>query len=507
MPARRLLALVAFCFVVLTGCQVQMVVDIAVSEDGSGVVEASVSVDDDARRRLGDIDAALRTADLEATGWEVSRPELREDGRTWYVASKPFANPEQLQTVLDELTGPDGIFKAFEIVRETGDNSRTMSLSGVVDLTEGIDAFADDGLAGLIDDPPLGVPLDLLEDDLGTTLDRAVAVRVQVQLPGQAVETVTTRLGERATIEAELTEENQWGVVLNWVGYALAGLFVLSVVLAGTGLYLERNYEDDDEVRTPTPVRDRVPSPDGVVAAAAPGATSPPRAAEPPPPAPEPDEGGSRLQLVVIAAPRLVFEGLEARERWLAGFVRERGSVASDAEILAAYGAATLGQLTSAELWNRLQVPGDPELIDAEFLSPVRARPAAKEFVQEMRRRSLPVAVVGNDVSSWSHQLRAIHGFGGVDHWIASGDIGVRAPDPAFFEAVRAAAGASFARTLVLSADPAWLDVARNLGMITAQWADRRPEAEAAGAHPVVTSFNDFFRRRRQPEPAGRRRG
>jgi FMN phosphatase YigB (HAD superfamily) len=492
----RLFALVG-ALLVLSACQVDLGVNIDVEENGAGTVTASVELDDEALSRLGDLDGALRLEDLAATGWTVTPPRLSDpaadpddaDAAAYSIeVAKRFERPEDLQRVLDELTGAGSAFKNFQIVQTATRDETTMTLTGQGDLTRGVDTFTDAQLSGLLDAPPLGIEIATLEEQIGP-LSEAVTMTVTARLPGGTQDTVMEiPLGESAEITAEVKQESLASRILRWAGYALLGLFGLATLLALAGWLLDRRFEDMPvPPKTPKPVRERLPV-DADFAEA---------------------DTGPGLRLVILGASDVVFSCVAAPIQWFAAFAKDRGSVATNQELAEVYRDATVGKLSSAEVWHRLGVRGVPDDLDAAFLTGFRLRPGVKDFIREMQRRELPIMVVANDLAAWSHRLRAIHGLQVVDHWVVSSEVGVRMPDPGFFEAARRQGNVPFARCLCILSERASLDVARSLGMLTSLLGERRPEGDEDPGHPVVTSFGDFFRRRRPAEPVapqGRRR-
>ena len=109
----------------------------------------------------------LQTNDLPASGWIFENTGLGPDGREWFEAKKPFATPEDLQLLLNELTSSPKAFKDWEITSQVTKKNRDYAISGVVDLTDGFDLFTDEALNGLLEEPPLGIPIATLEESLG----------------------------------------------------------------------------------------------------------------------------------------------------------------------------------------------------------------------------------------------------------------------------------------------------------------------------------------------------
>ncbi len=490
-PIRRLVALLVLMLVIAAGCKVQLEVEIDVEEDGSGTVTAGVGLDADARSRYPSLDGLLITSDLEAAGWEVSGPQLLQDGFEWVLVEKPFDNPTELQAVLDQLFGADAaVFIDWEILRGSTNVKENFDVVGTVDLEDGLVLFTDPELNSLVDEPPLGVSQSEIESDIGMPIEEAVSMRVIIRVPPQGdLQQFDVALGDSLDIVASSVAENRVAQLLGWVKIALLALFVLAVALAIVNYLLDRRYERARPARRPERVSDRVPlATDGVG-----DSQLGPR---------------SQMQMIVLDTHDVLFRMSPDPTERLIPFIREHDSEVSDDEIIELYRQATLGRLHSAAFWQAVGVEGDPSELDAALLAGVRMHQGAKEFLREMHRRGVPVAVVTNDLAEWSYRLRDLHGMSGVAPWIVSSEIGVRKPDPAAFEALRRLTGVPYHAMLVVDGQIPSLDMAQTLGMMTAWLTSKKPPEDAEPGHAVITKFADFFRRRR-PEPAkgGRRSG
>jgi len=491
---RRLVALISLVLLVVTGCRVQLEVEIDVDEDGSGTVTAGVGLDADAQARIPDVSQLLVTADLEAAGWEVRPPQLLSDGLLWVQAEKDFADSEELQVVLDELFGPSsGVFSDWEVIADSMRTKKTFDVVGRVDLSDGLVVFADDDLLVLLDEPPLGVNLDELEAELEQPIEETVDLRVVVKLPGGDAQTTVVAMGETQDVVASSVSENRVAQLLGWVATALLVLFGLSLLLAALNYFLDRRYSRNEPTRRPQPVAERVPG--GPQGAPVGGAAAAPAAA-----------ARSALQLIVLDAHDVLFRNSSDPTERLLPFIREHGGTATDEEIFEYHRQATLGRLQAAGFWTASGVEGDPNELDAKYLSTVRLQQGAKEFLREMHRRGVPVAVISNDLAEWSYRLRDLHGLGGVAPWIVSSEIGVRKPDPAAYEALRRVTGVPYHSILMVDGQIPSLDMARTLGMMTSWFAKQKPPDGAEPGHAVVLKFADFFRRRRPAEPVDTRR-
>ena len=142
------------------GCQVQTTLTVHMDDDGSGTVEVAVGLDDEALGQLPDLDSSgvgdpadltklVRADDLKATGWELAEPEVEGDV-TWLRATKPFGTPAEAAQILTELTGPDGGLRDFRLERSRSFGSTSYEFAGTADLSGGLEAFGDSGLAAEI---------------------------------------------------------------------------------------------------------------------------------------------------------------------------------------------------------------------------------------------------------------------------------------------------------------------------------------------------------------------
>ena len=101
---RLLLFIVAA--LVLSACQIDAVVDIDVEEDGSGTVVLTTTFSERVIEAAPELVNSLRTADLAEAGWQVD--ELVNTPQSVVVsATKAFVNPDDLDTVLGEIAGPN----------------------------------------------------------------------------------------------------------------------------------------------------------------------------------------------------------------------------------------------------------------------------------------------------------------------------------------------------------------------------------------------------------------
>lgn len=194
--SRRLpLVLAALVLILATACQVRTAVDVAMAEDGSGTVTVAIAVDDEALARVPDVNddgtsgpddlaALVRTEDLVAAGWTVGDPASGE-GETALRVSRPFGTPAEAEQILAELTGPSGALRDVAVTRSTSFGRTELGFSGTVDLSGGLEAFGDEGLAAALDGEPLGEDEAAIEQRIGQPLAEAVTLEVTADLDGE----------------------------------------------------------------------------------------------------------------------------------------------------------------------------------------------------------------------------------------------------------------------------------------------------------------------------------
>ena len=149
--------------------------------------------------------------------------------------------------------------------------------------------------------------------------------------------------GEERFISADIEDENRSAQLLGWVRLALLGLLILSLVIALAGWFLDWRAREEAPVRTAASVRERVPVAAGAGAAAvatrSPGASANPNAGAV---SAAQKRRNRSLQLIVLDGQSVVFGNDDVGSR-LIDFVRTRGCLLSDDEILDNHARATVG--------------------------------------------------------------------------------------------------------------------------------------------------------------------
>lgn len=214
----------------LVGCRVDTTVDITMNDEGQGGVSVTVLLDEDAAKSVGDLSQVLQLDDLEKAGWEIGGPDETADHGVIIVANHRFANVAQGQALVRSITGENGPLRDFTLRRTASNWKTTITSTGRLDLSSGIDSFDDPSLHALLGGADLADVTGSARD--GAAVDpEAFRMSVRVDASGMKVADPAT-----AAISANLGSEPE---KLSYVGtkrhlnaYVLAGLAGLAVIVA-----------------------------------------------------------------------------------------------------------------------------------------------------------------------------------------------------------------------------------------------------------------------------------
>ena len=248
-PVRATVALTAVVLLAV-GCRVDATTTVTVEDDGSGTVAVEVVLDREAVEEVDDLARQLRVDDLLAAGWEVTGPEPVPGGGRRILATKGFADTEQAERVLAEVTGPDGVLADVTVDRRDEFGRLEYGFSATLDLSGGIEAFGDDELTELLDGLPIGQNVEALEEELGAPLAELTSFAVVVGLPEGEVSTT----GDPQVAEPEGRRVFRWEGTLgdppraleartrqvDWLVLALAAVSVLAALILALVLLRRR---------------------------------------------------------------------------------------------------------------------------------------------------------------------------------------------------------------------------------------------------------------------------
>ena len=170
----------ALAALLLAGCKVDAAVTIEAQSDGTGEVTATVTLDDAAAAEVGALDEHVRVGDLRDAGWTVTA------GDRTIKATKPYDHPDEASAVLQEVGGP--LISRARVTRDGGFAKTTTDVDVEVDLTAGLEGFADAALEEQLGGLPGGFD------------PKGLSVLLSARAPGDAAVTAEVPLGEKAAV-------------------------------------------------------------------------------------------------------------------------------------------------------------------------------------------------------------------------------------------------------------------------------------------------------------------
>ena len=479
---KKFLLLFTFLFLI-AACKVESSVSVNVEDDGTGSVEVSVGLDNEASRLIGDIEKQLRTEDLVSSGWKVSLSEGQEEKTKIVVsASKNFTNVDSLVSVLEEIAGPT-VFSEISLVSEKSFAKKLWIIEGKINLSDGLALFSDPALDEVLGGKFFGRNLEDLSflsgcDAICDPAD-SFLMNFSVSLPGDDTElnnaVWTVPLGDPTSTPFSSSSTIDYPKPKAWrtVAYVFFAAALLFLLFRGFRHFTsttrnERDSENSRKLNKTSEITEDVTTKEN-------------------------EETDKSVRLVVVGGKGVIWDGGADPEGLLVPFVRENGGLVDADEIADRYRSASLGQLSPEEFWESVGLQGDPVDIDARYLNLVRLRSDALPFLEQMKRRGIPVACITNSVLSWSQQLRGRLGVEDyIQHWVVSGEYGVRKPSNSIFEALRRLTGVSFSNMLLVDSEIATLEAARGLGMSTVLMQSQVP-IPSGFTHPRIEGFAELF--------------
>jgi HAD superfamily hydrolase (TIGR01549 family) len=186
---------------------------------------------------------------------------------------------------------------------------------------------------------------------------------------------------------------------------------------------------------------------------------------------------------IVLDAMGVLYRSADDVADLLIPYARKHGSAATPERIIEVYREASLGRMSSDELWRALGIAASASDDDYCRLNELTA--GLREFLA--RDHDARYACLSNDVSEWSLCLRRRFGLEDlIEEWVISGDVGARKPDPEIYALAAERLGADGASILFVDDRPRNLDAAVARGWETAQFGG------ISSAHRTVQSFAEL---------------
>ena len=222
--------------VLLSSCRVDSTVSITVDRDGSGSLDVLVVADKDIVEQVPKLATDLNFGDLVNNGWKLTGPEKTDDGGLRVLLTHPFENETQASALLTQLNGNRGPFRDVRLTREGKSRDSVWKLTGRLEVTGGLQAFADDQLLQIVG----ATPYEQTVEEAGLDLGKAISLQVNAKLPGKIESTtgveqdgvLTWRVAtdgtpvDLATTTNEVDVAGTIGGILSFVARALLVLWL-----------------------------------------------------------------------------------------------------------------------------------------------------------------------------------------------------------------------------------------------------------------------------------------
>lgn len=197
-----------------------------------------------------------------------------------------------------------------------------------------------------------------------------------------------------------------------------------------------------------------------------------------------------KLNAVVLDAMGVIYSVGDDVMDLLYPFIVEKGGDNDIAKIQSLYHSASLGHIHAYDFWVAVGI--DPALED-EYLSRHQLTNGLIEFLGEIKKRGYDVWCLSNDLSEWSEKLRIRFPLGSYfKGFIISGDIGLRKPDMAIFNALISQLDTDPSSVLFVDDRLKNLDSAAIFGFKTVFFG-LAGCSEADERHKVVSNFDDLL--------------
>ncbi len=125
----------------------------------------------------------LRVDDLRRSGWDGPGLVGRADGTALFSLGHRFTTVAEANSLLTQLSGPEGPFAKLRLDRSRSPWATTISLTGPGDFRSGLAAFGDPQLAATTGGGPLGITeAEVLRQAGASKLSEVLSVRLDGQL-------------------------------------------------------------------------------------------------------------------------------------------------------------------------------------------------------------------------------------------------------------------------------------------------------------------------------------
>jgi hypothetical protein len=180
---RRLALLLAGLFA-LAGCQLDVVAEVVVDPDGTGIITVTAEADAELVSEVPTLAEELVLDDIAEAGWVIDGPTATADGGLLLVLTHDFEGKDEATNLLRSLGPP---FNDPVIGRGQDGDSATNTARANLGLPDGFAAFADDDLVSTVGDVPFASRFEAASADPENSMNATLVVT----LPGELVDAET----------------------------------------------------------------------------------------------------------------------------------------------------------------------------------------------------------------------------------------------------------------------------------------------------------------------------
>lgn len=230
----RVVLLIATAVILLTGCRVDMRVDVVADEDGSGQLVVTTDLDAEAVQLVPGLAEDLQLDDLIASGWKVEGPTQVNNGGLRVRLVYDFESPAEANAALAQINGPNGPLLAPTLKRTVNGRDVATTFDSTLQFVGGLEAFSDAELSSLIG----RAPWTTNAEKLGIDPMQSVSFTLVARLPGEIRKTTGTE-GEGGVVWSAPLDGSAQSAVLGTMTTKADGGFwatvakVVGVVFAG----------------------------------------------------------------------------------------------------------------------------------------------------------------------------------------------------------------------------------------------------------------------------------
>ena len=179
---RLIIAIVGM--LVLSGCQLDVVVDVVVEPVGTGMITVTAEADAELVADVPTIADELVLDDVEEAGWTVDGPNPTAGGGLILTLTHDFEGKDEATNLLRSLGPP---FNDPVIGRGQDGDSATNTARANLGLPDGFDSFADDDLLAAVGGTPFAARFEQAEANPVNSMSAVL----RLTLPGELVDAET----------------------------------------------------------------------------------------------------------------------------------------------------------------------------------------------------------------------------------------------------------------------------------------------------------------------------